>query len=381
MYLILKKSIVPVLLVGLFNIAPLQAAERGVSSKEIIIGQTISSGPNASAYATAASLGIKLYLDKTNVDGGVGGRRIVLRVLDDAAKADTAYTNALKLVNEGAFVLFAPLEGGPSTAVAKAAEETNTILFSPMAGSPTLTQPHRPLVFPVRAMHKTEFRKLTDYASVSGLTRGAFFHAKTAVGASHLKNVKEEASRANVTIVSELPYTDDITDEGIDTLIAKAKKDNVQFIINHGSPGIYKRLVSRSKHQGFNPSFLGVNSGSSEIAKQLGNAASGIIFSQVTPNPSGGKFAVVREYESAWKKAHPNLVPSHGALEGYISAKALVLALKRASPHLTSQTFTKALYSAPIELGGMDLVYTPEKHSGLSYVDLSTVRTDGTFAY
>jgi ABC-type branched-subunit amino acid transport system substrate-binding protein len=52
-----------------------------------------------------------------NASGGVHGRKIVTRVLDDDNKADNAQANARKLIADGAFILFGSIEGGPSTAV------------------------------------------------------------------------------------------------------------------------------------------------------------------------------------------------------------------------------------------------------------------------
>jgi len=88
------------------------AAEPGVSSTEIVIGNTITLQGGKNAYGTAAHTGMKLYFDALNAAGGVNGRRIVLRTLDDDNKTATAESNARKLVQERAFILFAPVERG-----------------------------------------------------------------------------------------------------------------------------------------------------------------------------------------------------------------------------------------------------------------------------
>lgn len=93
-----------------------------------------------------------MSLDQANRRGGVHGRTIALKVLDDDNKSAQAEANARALVQEHkAFVLFGPIEGGPSTAVMKVATELQVPLFGPMAGPPTLRVPHNPMVFPVRA--------------------------------------------------------------------------------------------------------------------------------------------------------------------------------------------------------------------------------------
>ena len=100
-----------------------QAAEPGISAGEIVVGQNITLQGGKNRYGVAALDGIKLHFEAVNAAGGIHGRKVVLRTLDDDNKSPAAEANARKLVGEGAFILFASQEGGPSTAVATAAEE------------------------------------------------------------------------------------------------------------------------------------------------------------------------------------------------------------------------------------------------------------------
>ena len=113
------------------------ASENGVTDKEIIIGQSIALQDGKNIYGVAAAQGAKLYFDMVNSGGGLHGRKIVLRVLDDGNKAANAEANARKLVAEGAFILFGSIEGGPSNAVMKIANEFKVPFFCPMGGSLT----------------------------------------------------------------------------------------------------------------------------------------------------------------------------------------------------------------------------------------------------
>ena len=64
------------------------AAEPGVGDKEIVIGQSVTLQGGQNAYGSAVHLGAKLYIDNTNAAGGVNGRRITLRTLDDDNKPE-----------------------------------------------------------------------------------------------------------------------------------------------------------------------------------------------------------------------------------------------------------------------------------------------------
>jgi Periplasmic binding protein len=83
-----------------------QAADPGVGESELTIGQTITLQSGKNDYGVAAQAGMKLYFDSVNAAGGVHGRKIVVRTLDDDNKNATAEANARKLVQDGVFILF-----------------------------------------------------------------------------------------------------------------------------------------------------------------------------------------------------------------------------------------------------------------------------------
>ena len=95
-------------------------AEDGVTARQVLIGQTLTLQGGANDYGVAVSEGVTAALDQANRAGGVLGRQIALTVLDDDNKAALAETNARQLVTKDkVFLLFGPIEGGPSTAVMK----------------------------------------------------------------------------------------------------------------------------------------------------------------------------------------------------------------------------------------------------------------------
>ena len=123
---------------GLTALAPLQShATDGVTGNQIVIGQTIALQGGKNDYAKAVLDGIQAHLAAVNKKGGVAGRTLVLKTLDDDNNAAKAEANARQLVDqERVYILFGSIEGGPSTAVMKVAIEKSVPFFGPMAGSP-----------------------------------------------------------------------------------------------------------------------------------------------------------------------------------------------------------------------------------------------------
>jgi hypothetical protein len=118
------------------------------------------------------------------------------------------------------------------------------------------------------------------------------------------------------------------------------------------------------------------------LAKHLGDLAQGMVFSQVVPSPWERKTALTREYQTTFTQYKPNTDFSYGSMEGFITAKALVTALKLAGPNPTRTSFVQGLHNAAeIDLDGMRASYKPGMHTGLSFVELSIVTKDGKFRH
>lgn len=354
-------------------------AEPGVGPGELVIGQTITLQGGKNAYGVDVLAGARALFDDTNRAGGIGQRRLVLRVLDDDNKSAQAEANANKLIDEGAFLLFGSIEGGPSTAVMKAAVERGVPFFAPMAGSPTLRRPHQSWVFPVRAEHREEFRALVGHGVSIGLRRVAFFHSDSDTGRLHLENVKLAAQEHGATMALPLPFGSDVPDSVLDGFVRQLGNQRIDMVLNHGSASLYGKLMRKTREAGLRTTFFAVNSGSTQLAQSLGPLATGMVFSQVLPNPWARKTSIVREYQASFARANPGSPFSYGSLEGYASAKALVAALRLAGPQPTRAGFAKALDNATIELGGLKARWRAGDHAGSTFVDLAMVSRDGRF--
>ncbi len=355
------------------------AQAQGVSDASVVLGQSLSLQSGKNAYGVAAAQGMKLYMDQANAAGGVHGRQIVLRVLDDDGKAEVSEANARQLVKEGVFLLFGAIDGGPSTAVMKVANELKLPFFGPLAGSPTLRSPHQPLVFPVRAEHHDEFRALMNWGKSTGLKTVGFLRADTPVGQLHLANVQRIAQELGLQVVLDLPFKGDIGDAQIGQWAQSLAAGKVDMVFNHGSAGLYQRLVAQARKSGVKTTFMGVNSGSSQIAKALGPLAQGMVFAQVVPSPWARKLGIAREYQDAARKADPKAEFSYGALEGYRTAKAMVMSLQATGRDLSRARWLQTMANARFDLGGLTVRYQDGRHEGSRFVDLSMVDREGDF--
>ena len=357
-------------------------AEDGVTKNSILIGQSITLQGGKNDYGMAVVAGMEAYFSSINNRGGINGRQIVLKILDDDNKSDKAEANARQLVEkEKAFILFGSIEGGPSTAVMKAANELKVPFFGPLAGSPTLRRPHQPLVFPVRAEHREEFRALMAQGKSLGITKVAFLRSDSETGQQHLANVKLLCDELSMKLVLDMPFKSDIKEAQLDAFAQQMDKVSAQMVLNHGGIGVYETLIRKVRIHSKHTAVYAVNSGSAQLVKKLGSLSQGIVFAQVVPSPWEKKAAITREYQEEFAKAKPGQEFSYGSLEGYMTAKALALALRQAGQNLTRESFVANIKNASLDMNGSKINYKPDNHQGLAFVDLSIVTYDGRFRH
>ena len=121
------------------------------------------------------------------------------------------------------------------------------------------------------------------------------------------------------------------------------------------------------------------NNASSGFTKSLGANARGVIVTQVFPNERAVTYPMVKEaQELAKTKGLTEISPT--MLEGFAAAKVLVEGLKRAGPKPTRDKIQTALEGIKkLDLGGLEVNFSPEDHTGLDFADLSIIVTDGRF--
>jgi ABC-type branched-subunit amino acid transport system substrate-binding protein len=121
------------------------------------------------------------------------------------------------------------------------------------------------------------------------------------------------------------------------------------------------------------------NNASGGFIKSLGNNARGVIVTQVYPNERAVTYAMVKEaQELARAKGLQEISPA--MLEGFAAAKVLVEGLKRAGPKPSRDKIHTALEGIKkFDLGGLEVSYGPDDHTGLDFADLSIIGTDGRF--
>ena len=351
---------------------------QGVSDSQIVLGQSVALSGPAQQLGLDMRQGASLYFNLVNAQGGVNGRKIVLKTLDDGYESTRAAENTRKLINEEkVFALFGYVGTPTSQASLPIFTEARVPFVGPFTGAELLRNPVNPYVFNVRASYFDETEAIVQHLTAMSVNRIAVFYQNDAYGQAGLAGVERALKKRNLEVVAKG------TVERNTVEVKKAIED-----INKAAPqavvmiGAYKgcaAFIRDMKKAGANPTFWNVSFvGSKALAKELDKEGRGVQISQVVPFPWDGSVPVVREYQKLMAEAKAE--PGFGTLEGFIAAKVMVEGLRRAGKNLTRENFIRAMESIQdYDVGGFKVTFGPGKRSGSQFVDLTIISKDQKF--
>jgi ABC-type branched-subunit amino acid transport system substrate-binding protein len=354
-------------------------AEDGITKDQILLGQTTAlSGPLADLGKETSS-GANAYFSYINSQGGINGREIKLITLDDGYNTQRGVENVKQLIkNEKVFALFNNISTPMNLAIMPIIEKYGVPNFAPYTGSEAIRMPFNRLVFHVRAGYKDEIESIIRHLDIRGLDRLAVIYQNNAFGKGGLGNVTQAVPKTAVKVVSSMPIESDGSDVEKAAHAIYPSKPNVILLITAGKSTLDFVKAYNKLSPGVQYSMLSVM-GTQETVQALGNARFGTIVSQVMPFPFSGTTSIVMKYQSIMKKLGIKEY-SFASMEGFVSAVAIVEGLKRAGKHPTRQSFITALESMhDYNLGDFYLDYSPTRHLGSRFVDLTVMTKDGRF--
>jgi len=371
------RTILGVLALGLagFNAA---AQVPGVTDTQVVLGQgAVFTGP-------AQELGIQMrdgalaYFNYINAQGGVHGRKIVLKSVDDRYEPDGAIAATKKLIEEEkVFALFGYVGTPTFVAAAPILTKAQVPLVAAFTGAEALRDPLNRYVFNVRASYYDETEQIIQHLTSMSVDKIAVFYQNDAYGKAGLEGVNRALKRRNMKDVGQTTVERNTVD--VAKAVADMKKAQPQAVIMVSAYKSCAAFIKEMQKAGMNPSFWNVSFvGSKALAKELDASGRGVQISQVVPFPWDSSVPVVKEYLKLIKAE--NKEPNYSSLEGFISAKVMVEGLRRAGKNPTREKLIAALETMdPYDVGGFKITYTPTDHRGSRFVDLTIISKEQKF--
>jgi ABC-type branched-subunit amino acid transport system substrate-binding protein len=349
------------------------------AQETIVLGQSVALSGPAQQLGIDMQTGAKIYFDSVNAKGGVNGRKIVLKTLDDGYEPDRTAANTKKLINDDkVFALFGYVGTPTSAAAMPIFTEARVPFVGPFTGAELLRTPPNRNIFHVRASYYDETEAIVQHLTAMSVTRIAVFYQNDAYGKAGLTGVERALKKRNLEIAALGTVERNTVD--VSKAVAEIGKANPQAIVMISAYKSCAAFIHDMKKAGKTPSFWNVSFvGSKALAGELGPDGRGVQISQVTPFPWDASIPVVKEYQRLLSDAKAGEA-GFGSLEGFIAAKVMVEGLRRAGKNLTRESFTKAMESMdPYDVGGFKVGYSADNHNGSKYVDLTIISKDGKF--
>ena len=357
-------------------------AENGVSGNRIVLGQSAALSGPASALGTAMRDGALAYFDVVNASGGVGGRQIVLKTLDDGYDPVRAGANTGELVGkEQVFALFGYVGTATSNAAQTWVDKEGIPFFAPMTGAPSFREPFNKYIFNIRDGYASETEKIVEHLEAMGAKRVAVLYQNDAYGKAGLDGVTAALKKRNLEVLATAVVERNSVDVAAAVATMKAAKPRAIVMISaYKSSAAFIRAMRKNNDQlpyFWNVSFVG----SRALADELGPEAAGVMISQVMPSPLDETLTIVKEYRKVYL-SKPGREADYASLEGFIAAKVFVEGLRHVKGEPTRRNFIHALETmGTYNLSGYTVKFSPNNHNGSNYVDLSIITKDGRIKY
>ena len=340
-------------------------------------------GQSAPTTGAAAQLGIqmhhgaKLFFDQFNAQGGLGGRAVELRLLDDGYEPDRCKANTEQFIRDDAFALLGYVGTPTSLAALPLVNQARIPFFGPFTGAQALREPLSRWVFHVRASYYDETALIVRQLVGLGLKKIAVFRQNDSYGQAGLDGVLRALAPQGLQPVAVGTVERNSVDvaAAVKAIVPQMPHAVVQ-ISAYKSCAAFVRAARRAGYGGsfYNVSFVG----SQALADELGGDGRGVMISQVMPHPSSTTTGIAREYLDAVRRAGGGTAPNYSSIEGYVAARVFAEGLRRAGRAPTRESLVAALEGlSRLDLGGFAVGFSPRNHAGSSFVGLTMLTGDG----
>ena len=355
-----------------------RAADPGVTPTTLTVGRVMPTGsPIFGPMARQHASGAEVCIAGTNAQGGLGGRRIVLRDRDDGYDAARARSQTRALIEQDNVLALLGAVGTPTLPpIMELAQQFGVPLVGASSVGNEARLPPRKFVFPVRMSALGEATAIVKHQATIGTRRFVVVSSREAYGPAG-GEAFASALRAAGFSGQEIAFgaTDD--PRQVARRLFDARPDVILLSV---VPRPYGAVAREFKALGGSARTFGLSVIRIEdLSAALGKLAEGIALSQVLPYPMSQSSALAVDFRRALATHAPTAEPSYHALEGYLEARVLLEALKRAGSQPSRGSIVNALESlSPHDFGGVLVHYGPTDRSGSTFSDLVMLGANGS---
>jgi len=355
-------------------------AEDGVFKDKILFGQVAALNGPAQALGQGMREGILAAFEEANRAGGINGRKLELKSIDDSYEPEKTIVATNQAIKEDKVFALVGAVGTPTSRAGQPIAAAAKVPFiGPFTGAEFLRSPFNRYIVNVRSSYFQETEAWIEHLTNDlGITKIAILYQDDTFGLAGLAGVKKAMAKRNMSLVAEGTFKRNTT--AIKSALLEIMKGQPEAVVTVGPYKPIAEFIKLARQLKVDAAFVAISFvGSDSLAQELGNQGAGVIVSQVVPFPRDKSLPAVASYQAALAAVNPNSKPGFVSLEGYLVGQLVVETLKRIPDEPTREAFLDAIESAPFDLGGVRLSFSATQNQGSNQVYFTVLQADGSF--
>jgi len=372
-------------LLSLAGAAAAQApASKGkpAAAGDIVVGHVSGYTGPASNDANQMGAGAQVLFEAVNERGGFNGRKFRMLVVDDQFKPD----NTVKMVEEmkGKAIALLPITGSANGAALVKANTLAIPLVGTIPAPDVMREWQNPNVFHIRAGDREQAERMLEQQLTIGLNQIALLVPNNPSGEQLTKLAEAYLAKRNLKLAANAVYLLAGPKVDLEPGLKALQGKNYQSILVFAPPPILAQAIKAVRGAGITAQLYAFSYADAPlIVKVAGKEfAHGVAIAQVMPNLSNKTLPIVREFQDNWTKyAKDKGAPTFFNIEGYISAKLIVEAVRRSKDASPEGVRRGLEMMSRYDLGGYLIDFSPTKHWGSQFIELSLIGGSGRLVY
>ena len=233
-------------------------------------------GPVAQ-YGDMQFVGAKMAIEQINQTGGVNGKKLEAIVYDDACDPKQAVAVANKIVNNDIRFVVGHLCSSSTQPASDIYEDEGVLMITAASTNPDITTRGYQLIFRTIGLDFMQGPTAAKYIIRKVKPKNmAIIHDKQQYGEGLATSVRDEVTKAGIEVVLYEGVT--AGDKDFSALIAKLKKEDVDFVYYGGYHPELGLILRQSAERGLDVTFMGPEGvGNKDISAIAGKASDGLL--------------------------------------------------------------------------------------------------------
>jgi len=361
------------------------AAFTHAAAQEIVIGHVCGYTGPARNDANEMGAGAQALLDAVNARGGFNGKKFRLFAVDDEFKPD----NTVRLVDEmkGKAIALLPITGSANGAALVKANNLAMPLVGTIPAPDIMREWPNPNVFHIRASDREQAEAILQQQVTIGLTKIALLVPNNPSGEQLTKLTEDFLAKRALKLAANAVYLLAGPKVDLEPGLKALQGKDFQAVIIFGPPPIIAAAIKAVKGAGVTAQLYAMSYADAQLISKVAGPqyAHGVAISQVMPNINNKTLKLVKEFHEDFAKYAKakdiKTAPTFFNLEGYVSARLIVEAVRRSKDASPAGVRKGLEMMKEYDLGGYTVDFSPSKHWGSQFVELSLIGASGRLAY